>query len=386
MTYSLVGILAIFIHIIVNIDIFLNIKGKNKFHGEKYYLFFLLSVIAYHVTDGFWGILYDNHLANAVFIDTTVYFVAMAASILLWGLFVYYYLGAKNRVITYAGIAVFTFQIVVIVVNFFYPILFEVSDDCVYKALPVRYVMLSIQVFMFLLLSVYTFIASIKTKGSLRRRHIIISLFGLFMVIAITLQVFFPLLPMYSFGYLFGICALHAFVVEDEKANQRNELEYAKHRVTIDPLTGVLSKYAYVDKENEIDQMINNGQIKEFAMVVFDLNDLKLTNDTKGHEAGDSYIIDSVSVIKNVFVGHDIYRVGGDEFTVILTKEGYRNKDTLLANFNKVIDENMIDGGPVIAAGLSTFIPDKDSTILQTFTRADREMYARKAQLKKRKQ
>ena len=340
MLYSIVAFIAIVIHLIVNLDVFLNIKGKKLFPGEKFYLFFLLSVIAYHITDAFWGILYDNKLATAVFIDTTIYFIAMAGSILLWGLFVYKYLGTRNKIIFYIGFAVFIFQIILISINFAYPILFKVSADCVYSAQPTRYVMLGAQILIYLLLAIYTLIVAIRQKGSSKRRHLAICFFGLFMVVAIALQVFFPLLPMYSYGYLFGICALHLFVVEDEKANQQTELEEVKHRVSIDPLTGVMSKHAYIDIEEKIDDRINKGMMEPFALIVFDLNDLKTVNDTQGHNEGDQYIIKAVDLIKEYFAATPIYRVGGDEFAVILTGEDYENKESLLNSFNEKIEEN----------------------------------------------
>ena len=387
MAYSLVGILAIVIHLIVNFDVFMDVKKKGKFAGEGFYLLFLLSVIIYHITDGFWGLLYENQLADAVIIDTSVYFFAMATSILLWGLFVYFYLGAKNKAITYVGGVVFIFQITCVIINFFNPILFEVSSECVYQAKPLRYAMLITQVAMFLILAIFTFVSSLKSNGQLKRHNLIITAFCLFMMVAIILQTFFPLYPMYSLGYLFGICALHAFVVEDEKRNQKHELDEAKHRISKDPLTGALSKYAYIDKEAEVDERIYNKEMEDFAMVVFDLNDLKVINDTKGHEAGDNYIINSVKLINKCFPDCPLYRVGGDEFASFLTGENYENREKLVNSFNQKIDENVKKGESlVIAAGLSIYIPDKDGTILQTFTRADREMYNRKHQLKERRE
>ena len=385
MAYSVVGIIAVLIHFIVNFDVFLNLRGKKRFAGEKFYLLFLIGVMAYHTTDGFWGILYDAKLVTAVFVDTTIYFSAMATSILLWGLFVSRYLESKNKLISYAGIAIFTFQIVLIITNFFYPILFKVTEDCVYEALPLRYVMLVAQIAMFLIIAVYTLLSAKKNKGFLRRHYLTISLFGLFMIVAITLQVFFPLMPMYSLGYLFGITALHTFVVQDEKEVQEQRLQEATYRVSTDQLTGTLSKYAYVDMEAQIDEKIRLGVMEDFAIILFDLNDLKVTNDTRGHQAGDHYILDSVNLIKEYFKDYPLFRVGGDEFVVILMGEGYQNKDKLLKDFNQKIDENVnIKGAPVIAVGLAYYLPEKDGTTLQTFSRADREMYARKRELKER--
>ena len=386
MLYSIVGIIAIAVHLIVNADVFLNVRGKRVFPGERMYLLFLLSVIGYHLTDALWGILYDQKLVAGVFADTTVYFVMMAASIMLWGMFVHRYLGTRNKAIMYTGIAVFAFQIIFIVVNFFYPVLFEVTDACEYNTKPLRYVMLTAQILMYLILSIYTLIVALKRKGTSKRRHLAICFFGVFMVVAITFQVIFPLQPLYSYGYLFGICALHSFVVEDERANQRTELEEVKHRVSIDPLTGVMSKHAYIDMEASIDERISKGIMEPFAMVVFDLNDLKVVNDTSGHNAGDKYIIKSVELIKEHFKYLPIYRVGGDEFTIFLTGKDYDNRNSLVAAFNKRIEENIRkDDFIIVAVGLSIFIPDKDSTILQTYTRADREMYQRKHVLKEMK-
>ena len=201
MAYSLVGILAVFVHLIINLDVFLGLKKENVFRGQKHYAIFLLCVIGYHVTDGFWGFLYDAKLITGTYADTVIYFVMMAASILSWGIFVYHYLDEKSKMakpILYAGFVIFAVQIVLIVINFFYPIVFRFSQDGTYNALPARYAMLGAQVFVYVLLAVYTFVGSSRSSGSVRRRFIAIGLFSLFMAIAITFQTLFPLLPLYS--------------------------------------------------------------------------------------------------------------------------------------------------------------------------------------------
>ena len=386
MAYSLVGILAVFIHIIINSDVIINVKGKRKFRGEKFYLLFLLGAIFFHVTDGFWGILYDNHLAQAVFIDTTVYFVAMATSILFWGVFVFQYLGQKNivtKIILYTGFVIFAFQIISIIINFFYPILFSVSSDCVYKAETFRYVTLSTQVLMYVLISAYSIVMSIKSKDSSRGRLLTVGLFGLFMIIAIMLQVFYPLMPMYSLGYLFGICILRTFVIRNEMIRQELELTKAKTQVLIDPLTGVYSKHAYIDEEYKIESEIENKTTKGFAIVVFDLNDLKVTNDTYGHEEGDHYLKESTNLIEQYFKDIPLYRVGGDEFALFLKDENYIKREDYFSKFNQCIDDNVINHDRIIiASGMAIYEPERDTTILQVFTRADHEMYQRKQQIK----
>jgi diguanylate cyclase (GGDEF)-like protein len=384
MAYSIVGIVAIFVHLIVNMDLFIKFKGRKPFSGQRYYVFFLLSVIAFHIADGFWGFLYDAKLFVPLYIDTTLFFVAMASSILLWGYFVYSYLGRKNKVILYIGFGVFILQLIFIAINFEFPILFTVDKEtCEYAAQPARYAVLAIQIVMYLLLAVFSFATSFKNKDSMKLRYITVSFFSLFMIAAITLQVFFSLLPLYSLGYLLGVCALHSLVVEDEKAAQRHELEVAQYQIAYDPLTGAMSKHAYVDAEAEIDNHINNGDMEDFAVVVFDLNNLKDVNDLKGHEVGDQYIIESVRLIEECFRDVSVYRVGGDEFTLFLTGKNYKNRYELLENFNNRINQNYKNHSYlVVSAGMADYERSKDTTIIQIFTRADREMYARKHYLK----
>ena len=390
MLYSLVGIIAIGVHILVNIDVFARLRGKMHFQGEKHYAFFLLSVIAYHLTDVLWGFLADAKLVVPLFIDTSFYFVAMAASILFWGLFVYQYNGkSKNGLmVVFGGLGVFFIQLVTIFLNIFVPILFTIDKDtCEYSAQWGRYAMLTIQIIMYLIISILALVFCFKIKGTRRRHHFAITIFGLFMTTFIILQVFFPLLPMYSIGFLAGVTALHTFVIRDEFFNQQGKLEFAEKQINIDSLTGVLSKHAYIDMEALVDKRINTGEMEEFAIAIFDLNDLKKVNDNLGHEAGDAYIIDSTKLIAKCFVDSPVYRVGGDEFAVFLLKYNYQNRYKYLEEFNQIIDENVKAGTTVvISAGVSEYQKGIDTNILQVFRRADMAMYDRKHRLKEYRQ
>ena len=58
MTYSLVGILAICVHVIINIGIFRK-NGDSHFPAQRDYCYFLYSVIAYHATDALWGFFHE---------------------------------------------------------------------------------------------------------------------------------------------------------------------------------------------------------------------------------------------------------------------------------------------------------------------------------------
>ena len=163
----------------------------------------------------------------------------------------------------------------------------------------------------------------------------------------------------------------------------KEQLQSAMDMAYRDPLTGVKSKHAYNEAADQMDRRIIEKDVSEFSVVVFDLNDLKQINDSKGHETGDEYIKDACKLICSCFKHSPIYRIGGDEFTAILEGEDYDNQDELLDSFKKQILKNIENDGTVVAFGCSRFEPGKDTMTRSVFERADARMYVEKQQLKK---
>ena len=267
--------------------------------------------------------------------------------------------------------------------TFVCPTLFDIGEDGSYSALPLRYLMLAGQVLFYLVLAAYSTIVAISTKASERRHHIAIACFGLFMAISIGLQVVFPLLPMYSLGYLLGISALHSLLAQDEKASQQRDLEKAREMLFTDPLTGVKSKHAYVEIEAAISKRMDKNEMEPFSLVTFDLNSLKQVNDTFGHEAGDRYIQSSANLIRSYFPGVEIYRVGGGEFVAFLFGEAYGNTEEWVNAFHEKMKENAENKDfIVVSCGYAIYDPGNDVSILAIYRRADQRMYENKRQLK----
>ena len=251
---------------------------------------------------------------------------------------------------------------------------------------------------MFLLVSIHTLIVASFSRVSGRGRYLVISLFGFIMAVLLSIQLFFPLLPLYSIGYMLGTSLLRTFVIEDEKAayqkqlekslqrekRQRQELSSAWKLAYTDALTGVKSKLAYAEKEEQIDHDIANNTMIAFAVAVFDVNELKRVNDLHGHDTGDKYIRDAAVLICRIFDHSPVFRVGGDEFAAVLTGEDYENRLSCILSFNRRIEENILRGDVSVAAGIAEYIPGSDESYEQVFKRADREMYRRKEELKRR--
>ena len=112
MTYSVIGILAAIILVITNRDVFLTAKTDGTANTRKMYRRFLLAVLCYYVTDALWGVFDEYRMTEIQFADTTLYFVAMAAAVLLWTQYVVDYLERGNifdKMLRYTGWAFFVF-------------------------------------------------------------------------------------------------------------------------------------------------------------------------------------------------------------------------------------------------------------------------------------
>ena len=230
MYYSAIGLLAVIILLIENRDILLNRSGAFELPAWKVYRKFLFAVLVYYITDILWGILESRRLAAALFADTTIYFVAMAVGVLFWAQYTVAYLDKKGgfgRILILVSRLIAGLITLLAVVNIFVPMLFTVGEGCVYRALPARYVMLVAQILLFLNTSIYAFSLSIRQKVAQekRERYRTLGFFGLIMAVFLTVQIWFPYIPLYSIAYMLGTCLLHAFVVNAETGEIRQKLE-----------------------------------------------------------------------------------------------------------------------------------------------------------------
>ena len=97
---------------------------------------------------------------------------------------------------------------------------------------------------------------------------------------------------------------------------------------------------------------------------------LKIVNDTLGHAAGDKLIKDGCSLICEHFTHGAVYRIGGDEFVVILQEKGFDTMLEVIDDINRVIEENIKKKEVVIAIGHSE-LTKQDQFVRDVFERAD---------------
>ena len=127
----------------------------------------------------------------------------------------------------------------------------------------------------------------------------------------------------------------------------------------------------------------NHFHLTEYAIGVFDCDDLKSVNDQYGHDKGDLYLKAASRLICRVFQHSPVFRIGGDEFAVVLTGEDFQNRDQLVQQFNEAkkgaaaSSENIWEQVH-IALGIAVYDPEADSSVNDTARRADKIMYENK--------
>ena len=399
MNYSSAALMALLVHIIIHFNVIRNTHYRKEQPSAKAYRWMILSVGAFYVFDALWGVLYSARLTQAVAFDTMLYFLSMGATMFFWTRFVVLYLGEKNRfakAISIIGCLLISMIAVLLIINLFTPVMFWFDESGVYHAGNLRYAILLIQILLFILASVYLMATLPKTESKDRKHHIAIAISGITVAAMDILQAIFPLQPFYSIGCLLGTCIIHTFVVGDmeydrrieleemlrREAQQEKELGSAKQLAYTDSLTGVKSSHAYVETEKEVDRSIADDRIHEFGVVVFDVNNLKITNDSHGHDAGDLLIRTACRMICRQFKHSPVFRIGGDEFVAFLEGEDYRNRKTLLAEFEDQVESNLRLGEVTVASGMAVFRRGHDNSFRRVFERADQRMYDRKGLLK----
>ncbi len=153
-----------------------------------------------------------------------------------------------------------------------------------------------------------------------------------------------------------------------------------------DALTGTKNKTAYDEVVEDIQSRMDHGRCDPFGIAVCDINELKIINDNEGHKAGDEYIRSSCRLICEVFRHSPVFRIGGDEFAVLLTDRDLKNSANLISKLKKQVEEYIVIGeGPVVAFGFSEYDPDSDKRLEEVFERADQNMYEDKSRLKEEK-
>lgn len=167
---------------------------------------------------------------------------------------------------------------------------------------------------------------------------------------------------------------------QEEKLGQISETAYK------DALTRVGNPAAFNKVTDSLALEMADKNVK-FAIVMVDVNNLKYVNDTYGHKFGDSYIKGCCNIICKIYKRSPVFRIGGDEFVVVLRNEDYMSR---LLRMTQITEAFMAAYGQQdkeewerysASVGMAER-EDSDETPDQVIKRADQAMYEYKEKFK----
>ena len=172
------------------------------------------------------------------------------------------------------------------------------------------------------------------------------------------------------------------YVFEDvtEEYLRTKALQYERDQ---DGLTGVGNRMAF---RKAIERQNRNLSEKDgtIGIIMCDLNNLKVVNDVYGHHSGDEYIKTAAKILKECFPEGQVFRIGGDEFTVLFEDLDDSQMEQRIQQIRRMMREYRREKeyNAAIAIGYAFFKPGEETHLESTFTRADEAMYRNKKELK----
>ncbi len=177
-----------------------------------------------------------------------------------------------------------------------------------------------------------------------------------------------------------SLIAIEGFIMDiTERKESERRLQHLAH---FDALTGLANRTLFFDRLHQAIRMAKRGSYL-IALLFLDLDGFKVINDTYGHYAGDAILQETAKrLMENVRESDTIARIGGDEFTVILSK--IENKKSASVVARKIIDTiarpytiNNVTCSMSVSIGISVYCPDGED-VDTLIKKADIAMYRAK--------
>ena len=180
------------------------------------------------------------------------------------------------------------------------------------------------------------------------------------------------------------ILAVSIFLTNRNVIRKMDKLENRAYRDTLTGLQNRTAFYEYIEVLNKKEDAGN----ADFSLLMIDINYLKRVNDTYGHEQGNLYLQGAAELIRKVFGDAYVYRIGGDEFVVILEGKAQDGAEERIRAFRDEIarlqaDDSLKPWEKVSAAvGLAKYEKGRDASAEEVLRRADEAMYREKIAMK----
>jgi len=166
----------------------------------------------------------------------------------------------------------------------------------------------------------------------------------------------------------------------------RKTFEETLHSLsTTDDLTGLLNRRGFLSLAQQQFKVANRTHIG-FLLLYLDLDGLKKINDMLGHPEGDRALVETASILREIFRESDIIgRLGGDEFAVLAlerTRDEEEEEQAILKRIEKSVETRNAQPGRryslSLSAGIKTYDPKKPCSLDEFISRVDSIMYEEK--------
>ncbi len=179
-------------------------------------------------------------------------------------------------------------------------------------------------------------------------------------------------------GVLVHLKGKTVYMVTARDVTQRKLIEDKMQYLSFhDVLTELYNRTYFEEELNRLDRR-REGSI---GLIIFDLDGLKLVNDTFGHEQGDNLLVRTAELIQSCFREEDIVaRIGGDEFAVLIKETDVEAMEEAVARvYEKVSKLKMLSQRiPLSVSSGYAFTSDKSVCLRELFREADNNMYREK--------
>ena len=169
-------------------------------------------------------------------------------------------------------------------------------------------------------------------------------------------------------------------------AQMKRDQEFAEAQITAmkDSLTGVKNRRAFIKEEKEINEAIADGSSGDFGIVVCNVMGVDEMIAAGSAKKADRIVSEACELVCDMFRHSPVYRLSGDQFTVILRDRDLKNEELIMKLLHTALDKNRQKGGAALATGISHFDPSIDRDLQSVFERANIATYENKMELKKK--
>ena len=175
-------------------------------------------------------------------------------------------------------------------------------------------------------------------------------------------------------GTISGAAALAGLSLMEE---EKKEAELLSGLSEKDALTGVRNRAAYDHEIEVINSDLKNPETR-FGIVIVDINNLRSINETGGHEKGNEVIKTVCHIVCETYKHSPVFRIGANEFGVILKNEDYYDQTELAGKLMHELD----NAGISAATGTALYSPAIDDQAKNVFKRAENVMMTRKKEMR----